>query len=574
MRTNRTVLAMLAFALALGPAAGAFGTSATFDNRVIAGAGFDFLDQQAPDIGGRYVVYESKNTLDAGAKYQIYVYDRVDGTTAQMMPSAGNQTNARVSNGVVVYEDDTSGTKDARMHDLRSHSDLMLSGGGGEQTGPVYQDSVAVWHDGTQVWMRDMRVPPSVVTTRVPTIVGSQGRLGTSRGFVYYQDDDVFPNVYRYDRSRDNTTDISGPPDGLGNWEGDLAVHDDTVVWRANQFEWPETAIMAFDTRSERETTVAGPNVERQQPAVFGRAFAWVDDSTGVGGVRAQLEGWSAGSVLVTDTSMFGPAVYGNSVVYTQGDDVWLGESPTTVVRVAGANRYATAAEMSERHFSRSPRVVLASGENWPDALSAAGLAGALDCPLLLVRKNSLPAETTAEIARLGASMFMVVGGTAAVSDAVVDAIEAVHGEFSVERVSGVDRYATAVAVSQRVYDITEMSRENSVWYGAAIIVSGESYADALAAAPLSAARHLPILLVKRDELPIATAAELSEDYYRSAVVIGGEAAVSANVQEEAEAFIAPNPGSYETGRWWGANRYETAAAVAESCVQLRLLDL
>lgn len=571
MRKQRTVLVLLAFALALGTAARASGTSATFSNRAIAGAGFDVLDQRAPDLGGRYAVYESRSLI-LGGNYKLYVYDRVTGETTAVVTSSGNQTNADVWNGLVVYEDDSAGTKDVRLHDLRSGTNEPIANGAGEQTDPAIGDNVVVWHSGTDVYFRDLR---EAVNHKVPTGRGSQGPLGTSRGHVYYQDDEATGfDVYRYRHSWVETRCLSGGLDGLGNYAGDLAVHDDTVLWQANRFEWPNRAIMTYDVRSGVEATAATNSFDRQHPDVFGQAYTLADDAGPALGVRAKIEGWSSGSVLTTTTVMDHPSIYANSVAYTGDSDVWLGEHPTTAKRVAGANRYATAAAMSARHFTESTTVVLASGENWPDALSAAGLAGAQDCPLLLVRKDSVPPETAQEIVRLGATRFLLVGGTAAVSDAVFGTFQDEYGTYAIWRIAGANRYDTARYVSQWVYDTCTDGPTNPTWFGAAIVVSGENYADALSAAPLSAARHMPILLARQGELPPETAAELSQTYYQSALFVGGPGAVSEDVQEAAELCFMGHPGAYESGRWWGATRYETAAFVADVSVRLHLLDL
>ncbi|MDZ4179722.1 MAG: PQQ-dependent sugar dehydrogenase, partial [Coriobacteriia bacterium] len=65
-------------------------------------------------------------------------------------------------------------------------------------------------------------------------------------------------------------------------------------------------------------------------------------------------------------------------------------EPPTTLTRIAGANRYQTAAAIARAAFpSGSSTAVVATGEQFPDALAASGLAGALGAPVLLTTANS-----------------------------------------------------------------------------------------------------------------------------------------------------------------------------------------
>ena len=98
-----------------------------------------------------------------------------------------------------------------------------------------------------------------------------------------------------------------------------------------------------------------------------------------------------------------------------------LSYAPAGVSRISGSDRYATAVAVSQTHFASAPVVYLATGKNYPDALAAAPAAGSRQGPVLLTAPNSIPAAVVAEIARLKPSQIVVVGGRAAVSDAVAN---------------------------------------------------------------------------------------------------------------------------------------------------------
>jgi len=102
---------------------------------------------------------------------------------------------------------------------------------------------------------------------------------------------------------------------------------------------------------------------------------------------------------------------------------------------------------------SATPVVYVATGENFPDALGAASAAAVNGGPVLLVQKNSIPAETKAELSRLSPDVIYVAGGTAVVSDAVFNELKAYAG--SVVRVAGANRYSTAVEVSKSAFPVT-----------------------------------------------------------------------------------------------------------------------
>jgi putative cell wall-binding protein len=97
------------------------------------------------------------------------------------------------------------------------------------------------------------------------------------------------------------------------------------------------------------------------------------------------------------------------------------------VDRYSGTTRFATAADISFNTFSPGVAAIyLANAANFPDALGGAAAAGTLQGPVLLVSPDlPLDAATLAEIARLTPQHIYVLGGTAVVSDKVLDAVAA-----------------------------------------------------------------------------------------------------------------------------------------------------
>jgi hypothetical protein len=92
--------------------------------------------------------------------------------------------------------------------------------------------------------------------------------------------------------------------------------------------------------------------------------------------------------------------------------------------------------------------VYIATGTNFPDALGAGSVAALDNAPILLVRTDSIPPATQAELDRLQPSRIVIVGGTGVVSDTVATELLALPYVATVERMSGLDRYATAAAIS------------------------------------------------------------------------------------------------------------------------------
>jgi len=222
-------------------------------------------------------------------------------------------------------------------------------------------------------------------------------------------------------------------------------------------------------------------------------------------------------------------------------------------IPIAGATRFDTAVAASlEAYPAGSEYVVIATGRNWPDALGGAALAGVLDAPILLAEPTSLPASTKAEIERLGATHAVILGGTGAVSDAVTTQIGSTGDIETVERIAGTSRYQTADAVALRV--IAELGVD---YDGTAFVATGANFPDALAAAPLAAAKGWPLFLAHPTSgLTDATKAAMTGvDRVR---VLGGTGAVNAADYT----YLSGRFGDVD--RLAGLSRYATAVAIAD----------
>lgn len=243
----------------------------------------------------------------------------------------------------------------------------------------------------------------------------------------------------------------------------------------------------------------------------------------------------------------------------TAADDMGAWERPgLEISRYSGLDRYETAALIATGNFTDADVAILASGENFPDALAAAGLAGSYEAPLLLTRTASLPSYTSDALSDLGVTDIVIVGGSGAVSDAVANALDA---DYDVSRIWGPTRYETAAEVAGEIADM-----EGPSFAKRAFLARGDEYPDALAISPFAYDSKVPILLTYTDLLAPATADALDELDIEGGVVTGGEGAVSAAVKSGVDAITTGNGGA-ATVRYGGIDRYETAAIIAEDGV-------
>jgi hypothetical protein len=194
----------------------------------------------------------------------------------------------------------------------------------------------------------------------------------------------------------------------------------------------------------------------------------------------------------------------------------------SVVDRIAGADRYATAAAVSAQTFAPGvPVAYVATGANYPDALAGSVAAGIHGGPLLLVTGTTIPAPTAAELTRLQPARIVILGGQAVVSDMVRNGLDP-YTPGPVDRIAGADRYATAAAVSAQTF---------APGVPVAYVATGANYPDALAGSVAAGIHGGPLLLVQPNALPWSTAAEMARVRPARIVILGSAGAVSEGVR-------------------------------------------
>ncbi|WP_368498417.1 cell wall-binding repeat-containing protein [Herbiconiux sp. A18JL235] len=220
-----------------------------------------------------------------------------------------------------------------------------------------------------------------------------------------------------------------------------------------------------------------------------------------------------------------------------------------SVDRIAGADRYSGAVAIAQRAFpGTAPVVYVATGLNYPDALSAGPAAVAQGGPLLLVTQNEVPAVVADEIRSLQPERIVVVGGPNSVSGGVVATLKTLVPGVGVERLAGADRYAASRAVVSAVFPEAAHS----------FAATGTNFPDALSAGGAAGSALEPVVLVNGSQ-PAADKPTL--DLFRdlkaqSITVVGGPNSVSSGVADSLKTVPAA------VDRVSAENRYLTSIAL------------
>ena len=210
------------------------------------------------------------------------------------------------------------------------------------------------------------------------------------------------------------------------------------------------------------------------------KSVTWSSSAPGVAAVTSSglVTGVSTGTATITAATADGG--YTASCIVTVTD--------MTQVRLGGADRFETAAKVSAAGWSSAGSVVLASSDGFADALAGVTFAYIKDAPILLTYQDRLPEATASEIARLNAKNLYILGGTGAVSEGLEEDLK--EGGYSVQRLSGNDRFETDLAIGNEVLAAGTSKTE--------VLTTAYNYPDALAISPYAAMNRYPVLLQTR----------------------------------------------------------------------------
>ena len=201
--------------------------------------------------------------------------------------------------------------------------------------------------------------------------------------------------------------------------------------------------------------------------------------------------------------------------------------------RLSGNTAIGTMKQIVNEGWKQSDWAIVATTAGYYDALSASGLAGLLDCPILMTSPTSLTDATSALIKSKGVKNVIVVGGTSAVSDNVFNQIKKLG--VSVERVAG----GTAIGTANKIYTygntLLKAGKIKSGWGTDAIVATASGYQDALSIAPYAYAKKAPIFLAsgKPGTLTNSTVKLLKAGGFKRTIITGSEVAVAKSVESQ-----------------------------------------
>lgn len=224
--------------------------------------------------------------------------------------------------------------------------------------------------------------------------------------------------------------------------------------------------------------------------------------------------------------------------------------------RLGGSDRFETSALIAEKTYSGMvSNVVIASGNNFPDALSGSTLAKKLDAPLLIV--NSKPESSSATVNYiidhlLKDGHIYILGGEGTISNDFIDKFKQLgYNSSNIIRIGGKDRFETSALIA---------SYTNNTIGTPVVICTGDNFPDSLSISGVAASKGWPILLASGNTMDPTVSNYLSTYKPTNIYIIGGTGAVSKDIETSIQNLLELDPKNIV--RYGGSNRYETSVIV------------
>ncbi|WP_407313644.1 cell wall-binding repeat-containing protein [Desulfosporosinus sp. SB140] len=179
--------------------------------------------------------------------------------------------------------------------------------------------------------------------------------------------------------------------------------------------------------------------------------------------------------------------IIGGVGIINQKVEQWLHKAGYHVTRIGGLDRFATnSLIVNNLTVSPGTPVIIASGNEFPDALGVASLAASKGWPILLSGSNQLPDAVKNFVTKDQPTNIYIVGGKVVMNDSLQTALQSLAPNAQIQRFGGQDRFETLSQILTKFYP-----NPTQIY-----LANGLDYSDALSGSTLAAQNNAPILLI------------------------------------------------------------------------------
>lgn len=412
----------------------------------------------------------------------------------------------------IVWSDFRNGNWDIYMYDLSTNEERAICTDGSNQFYPTIYYNKIVWTDtrsgNSQIYMRDINEGSTTILTSSPmTHWGSN----IYHGIITWTEHNTagYWDLYAYFIGDD-------APGRIPVQRVYGASRYDTAVSISRE-GWVTSKTVVLARGDLYPDALAGSPLA----AKFDCPILLTDPKFLTDASRAEIIRLGASEIFVLGSE---DALYPQVVTDLETK---CHISNTKIHRIGGVDRYETAALIAGwLDKPQNQMAIIATGENYPDALSASGLAYVQKIPILLVTVGEISPYAQSALKKLNIKKVLILGGSDVVSTGIENWLA--NHNYETKRLQGDDRYGTAKAVAD--YTI-----ENKIFSSEIAITTGENFPDALCIGPYAGKKKGIIVLVSRDFLrpPSKEFLEEHKDTVSQVIVTGGSDVVTNRLKDE-----------------------------------------
>ena len=345
-----------------------------------------------------------------------------------------------------------------------------------------------------------------------PAAVSAVGPSG-SKAFLFgtsvtYRNHPIgaFSDIARamYWASTPAETGVVAPGPDIERLAGDSRY---TTAVEVSKAAFPETASVVYIA-----TGVTYPDALSAGPAAAfeGGPLLLVKQAEIPAAVAAEIERLQPERIVVVGGT---PSV--SSAVFEELEDM-----TEDIDRIAGKNRYETSLKIAQAAFGEAELAYIATGQKFPDALSAGAAAGVNGAPVVLVdgTASDLDAGTAALLDGLGVESVKVLGAKDSVSSGIYEDLGAIA---STKRIAGANRYETSQKINADAFD--EATR--------VFLSTGLNFPDALAGSAAAATLGAPLYVIPGTCVPQAVLDDIAGFAPSTVTLLGGTPSLSVEVE-------------------------------------------
>ena len=197
---------------------------------------------------------------------------------------------------------------------------------------------------------------------------------------------------------------------------------------------------------------------------------------------------------------------------------------------IKGADKYETAGIIADKQ-NYTTAILINADSTMADGLSASGLAGAINAPILLTKKNNIPNATLKRLEK--AKKVYIIGGENSI-DKYTETVLKGKG-IEIKRLQGSDRIKTSYNVAKEINSINKVNK---------VILTNafKGEPDAMSAAPVAVRDKAAIVLTDGKSVPFNTTGV--ESY-----VIGGTSSMNDKIVKDTNSTRLGGTDRYDTNK-------------------------